>query len=78
MIWGSRTEALRDSKKNGNWKLQEIGYGKGAGLKNIPESWDVGASQDSKGKRLYEMPFNGDIVLVETTWYMLPGYHSSV
>lgn len=44
-----------------------------AGLKNIPETWDVGSFQDSKGKRLYEMPFNGEIVLVETTWYMLPG-----
>lgn len=36
-------------------------------LQNIPETWEVGVSQDSKGGTLDEMPYNGERGLVEHT-----------
>jgi len=69
---GSRTEALKDCRKNGNRQLQEVG-GEGT-LENVPETWEVRDFQDSKGGTLDEMPFSGEIVLVEPTWCILPGW----
>jgi hypothetical protein len=44
---GGRTEALRASRKNGNKQPWDAG-GEGT-LQNVPEIWEVRASQDSKG-----------------------------
>jgi hypothetical protein len=43
----------------------EVG-GRGT-LQNIPESWVVGDSQDSKGSTLEEMPYIGEREMVEPT-----------
>jgi hypothetical protein len=50
---GSRREALRASRKNRNWQPQEVGGGRT--LQNVPETWEVRDSQDSKGGTLAEM-----------------------
>ena len=45
--WGDRREALRASRKNRNRKSKKVG-GWGT-LNNVPETWEVRDSQDSKG-----------------------------
>jgi hypothetical protein len=60
-----RTEALRASRKNGNrqpWAVGGVGT-----LQNVPETWEVGDSQDSKGGTLDEMSYSGGRKLVEPT-----------
>jgi hypothetical protein len=36
-------------------------------LKNIPETWEVRESQDSKGETFDEMPYTGEQEIVEST-----------
>ena len=59
----NRTEALRASRRNGNRQPQEIGGG--GILQNVPHTWKVRESQDSRGGILDEMPHSGDRELVE-------------
>ena len=71
--WGERTEALRASRKSGNRQPQEVG---GWGyLQNVPQTWEVRDSQDSKGGNLDEMPYIWERELVEPTSSRKTGYH---
>jgi hypothetical protein len=63
--WGSKTEALRANIKNGNRQPQEVG-GREI-LLNVPETWEMRVSQDSKGGTLDEMPNSEERELVEST-----------
>ena len=63
--WGGRSEALRTRRKNGNRQPQEVGGG--GTLQNVPETWEVRDSQNSKGGTLDEMPYSGERELVEST-----------
>jgi hypothetical protein len=56
---------LRTSRKNGNRQPQEVG-GWGA-LQNVPETWEVRDSQDSKGGTLDETTYSGERDLVDPT-----------
>jgi hypothetical protein len=71
--WGKRTEALRTSRKNGNRQLWKVG-GRGT-LQNVPETWEVRDSQNSKGGTLDEMPYSGERELVESTSSRKTGHH---
>jgi len=55
---GKRTEVLKASRKNGNRQPQEVSS-RGT-LQNVPETWEVRDSQDSKGGTLDEMPMVGN------------------
>ena len=50
---------------NGN--MQPLGVGGRYGLWNVPETWEVRNSQDSKGGTFDEMPYSGEKELVEPT-----------
>jgi hypothetical protein len=61
----NRTEALRAIRKNGNkqpWKV-----GGGGTLQNVPETWEVRDSQDSKAGTLDEKLYSWERELVEPT-----------
>ena len=47
----------------------------GTTLQNIPETWEVRDSQDSKGGTLDEMPDSRERELVEPTSSRKTGYH---
>ena len=57
MIWycvgGKGLKSLRASRKNGN--MQPCGVGIWRTLQNVPETWKVRDTQDSKGGTLDEM-----------------------
>ena len=55
--WEHRTEALRVSRRNGKSQPQEVGDG--WTLQNVPETWEVRDSQDSKGGTFDEMTYHG-------------------
>ena len=58
--------SLEFSRRNGNRQPQE--QGGGGTFQNVPETWEVRDSQDSKGKTLdKKMPYNGERKLVEPT-----------
>ena len=46
----------------------------GGGILNVPETWEVRDSQDSKGGTLDEMPYSGERGLVESTSSRKTGY----
>lgn len=54
---------MKTSKKNGNRQLCEVGGEKT--LQNVPETWELRDSQDSKGVTLDEMPSSWERGLVE-------------
>jgi hypothetical protein len=58
-------KSLRASRKNGNMQPREMGGG--GTLQNVPESWDLRDSQDSKRRNLDEIPYIGERELVEPT-----------
>jgi hypothetical protein len=39
----------------------------GGTLHNVPETWEIRDSQDSKGETLEKMPYSGEKELVEPT-----------
>jgi hypothetical protein len=50
------------------WKQATLGDRRLGGiLQNVPETWEVRDSQDSKGEILGEMPYSGERELVEPT-----------
>jgi hypothetical protein len=60
-----KIEALRANRKNGNRKPQEVG-GWGT-LQDVPETWEVRDSEDSKGGTLDEMPCSGEREFIKPT-----------
>jgi hypothetical protein len=66
--WGEdRRKALRTRRMNGNMQPQEVGGGWGDPVGNVPKTWELTDSQDSKGGTLDEMPNSGERELVEST-----------
>ena len=63
--WGKGQTFLRASRKNGNMQPREVG-GWGT-LQNVPETWEVRDSQNSKRETSDEMPYSGERELVEAT-----------
>jgi hypothetical protein len=64
-VEGGKSEDLRASRMNGIRQPWELGGGET--LYNVPETWEVRDSQDSKGGTLDEMPNSGERELVEST-----------
>ena len=62
---GNRIEALRAIRENENRQPQEVGCW--VTLQNVPETWEVRDSQDSKGGTLDEMPDSRERELIELT-----------
>jgi hypothetical protein len=61
---------------NGNRQPREIGgcWGWRWDPQNVPESWAVRDSQDSKGETLDEMPVSRERDLIESTSSMKTGH----
>jgi hypothetical protein len=57
---GKRTEALRASRKNGKWQPRQVGGWGGGITQNVPETWELKDSQDSKGGTLTEILYSGE------------------
>jgi hypothetical protein len=56
--------------ETGNLRKKEVGVG----LQNVPETWEVRDSQDSKGGTLDEMPNSGERECVKFTSSRKTGY----
>jgi len=61
--WGKGTEALSASQKNRSKQPQEVGGWRI--LQNVPETWEVRDSQDSKRGTIDEMPYSGKRKLIK-------------
>jgi hypothetical protein len=62
---GNRTEAILANRKNGNSKFWEVGHG--GSIQNVPETWEVEDSRDSKGGTVDKIPYSGERELVKST-----------
>jgi hypothetical protein len=65
--WGTRTEALRASRNNGNKQSLKVGWGGGRIFRCTRDLGCERDSQDSIGEILYEMPYSGETELVDST-----------
>jgi hypothetical protein len=60
--WGEALGVIRENRNKQPWEERGAGI-----LQNVPETWEVRESQDSKGGSLDEMPNSGKRERVEPT-----------
>jgi hypothetical protein len=64
-VWRNSCETPRGSRKNENRQHQEVG-GR-VSVYDVPETWEMRNSQDSKGGTVDEMPNSGEKEFIEST-----------